>query len=180
MAASADMQSSRLERVLEDAEAAARAATEALLDDLPGLDERMEYLVEVLREYCRQAADPLEALAIARLNRAMIMDLEMPPPLLRDVREWARRAVRLQYQASHTVRLLRDQGLLTVEQVIIELSIVHLRFLEESPLYAAVLSEMAELMGSPSPVRPVSLLNDIYRRGWAAFALPTTPPAHGA
>lgn len=169
-----------LEDVLAEAESAARTATDALLDDIRPTDDRSDMLVSVLRDYCHQAADPFEALGIARLYRDLVRDMELPGSRFRDATEWARTAARLQHQASHLARLLREQGSYAVEQVVVEISIMHLRFVEESPIYTSVLSEMAEFLDSRSPVRPLSMITDLHRRRWRVPHLPTRPPAEGA
>ena len=166
--------SERLRRALNDAESSARRATEALLGDLAPVDGDVRQAVEDLRDYCRSCRDPFLALDIARLLRALVDDLDASAYAEGPVTEWAHAELRVQALASRVARSLRDQGALHLEQCVVDLSILHLRALEEGPRYVEILGAMAELLDASEHRTPVTLVEEFFGLARRAHSLPTS------
>ncbi len=164
-----------LREALMAAEGSAAAATRALLGELSSPDAQVRDAITVVRSYCATCPDPFQALDVARLLRALVDALRLDGDVTGPIAEWAYAEVRLQSLVSRTARVLRDQRALAVEQVLIDLSVRHLRAVEESPRYATLLAEMTRVSASPLSTQPVSSVQQFFGLARRDFALPTIP-----
>ena len=167
----------RLRAKLTAAEIAAREAAQALLVNLEPKDSLVVERVDILRDYCTTCPDPFQALDIARLLRALVDDMESDVYAHGEITEWAHAEVRIQSLCSRTSRLLRDQRALEVEQALIDLSVMHLRCLEEGPNYPEILAAMGRILDSSVATRPVGPVEEFFGLARTGFQLPTQPPA---
>ena len=147
----------RLRRVFIEAEISARRATDALLTGLPMSREDIRRPVQILVGYCIQCPDPFQALDIARVLRALLDDLDSNVDSQGSLVEWAHTELQLQVMVPRIARRLHDQGQAAAEQALVDVTVLHLRELEDNPHHSDILREMRRIDDGGLPSRPVAL-----------------------
>jgi len=170
-------QQDHIRRTLSTAELAARAASDALLDGLTTVNAQIMALVAVIRQYARECPDPFQSLDIARLLQALLADMDPGSYTIGSITEWAHAELRIQALASRVARSLRDEGAMAAEQALVDLAVLHLRSLEESPQYARILTEMNRILTSGLRSLPQSAVSEFLGMARATIQLPTQPPS---
>ncbi len=166
-----DRRTERLMAALSGAEAAARGAATALLDNLVISGDVPQASVSRVAEYIRTCRDPFQALDVARLLGALVADLSMQSVDIQDLTEWAYAEIRLTALVARTCRLLRDEREGEVEEAVFGLGTHHLEMLEQSPRYLSIFTEMARILDTGVGVEPRSAVSEflgLARKPWRA------------
>lgn len=161
---------------LTAAETAARLASHSLLHGLPTVSSGLRDRVEPLIAYTSTCRDPFPALEIARLLRAILEDMQGAVYARGSITEWAHVELRIAALTSRISRTLRDERQWKAEQSLVDLAVLHLRALEESPQYAEILEEMTRIQNSGQGVRHTAPTEEFFGLARGDVILPTQEP----
>lgn len=165
--------------VLTSAEGSARQAVRVLIEGLPTPSPQATPLVEPLIHYATRCPDPFVALDLARPLRAMLDDLDSSVYSRGGLTEWAYAELRMTALTARVTRALRDERALDTEQALVDLAVLHLHALEDSPRYSEILAEMARIQSSQEGVRPRAPVQEFFGLARGTVQLPTGPPPGG-
>jgi len=129
--------------------------------------------------YTSTCRDPFLALDVARLLRAILEDMQSAVYSRGSVTEWAHAELRIAALTSRISRTLRDERQLKAEQALVDLAVLHLSVLEESPRYAEILEEMSRIQDSGEGVRHAPPVEEFFGLARGEIVLPAHEPEEG-
>ena len=155
----------RLRQALDCAEAAAREAVAGLLADIGSAPECVRVQAAIVADYVKRCQDPFQALDIARMLRALVVDVDAGIYNHGNVTEWAYAEIRLTALVARTCRLLGDERQPVTEGAVFVLGARHLELLEQSPRFLSIFTEMARILDSGGGVQPRSAATEFFGLG---------------
>lgn len=106
----------------------------------------------------------------------MLEDLDSSVYARGGLTEWAQAELRIAALTARVTRALRDERALDAEQALVDLAMLHLRALEESPRYAEILGEMARIQDSGTGVQSRAPVQEFFGLARGDVTLPVAPP----